>query len=140
MSDAETDHSTQTEIGQHSPPWVRQVLDNESTPPEGSEIDLYAVTRPYSDPLWTRWATNVPAGHHCFCTVNGMPRQTDPGQYVWFVEPTLETIYAYGKITDLEDRKLCFEPLKETQLDAPKEPPTRGFTYCEPVLEQSSVD
>jgi hypothetical protein len=82
-----------------------------------------------------KWSTNVPADHDCYWTVNGTPRQTEPGQYVWFVSPTLARIYAYSEIVALEDGKLWFRPLKEVDLEAPKEPPTRGFTYCDPLLE-----
>jgi len=83
-----------------------------------------------------KWATNVPSGHECYWTVNGTPRQTEPGRRIWVVSPTLGDIFAWGEITKLEDGKIWFTPLRETHVEPPEQPPTRGFTYTDPVVEQ----
>ena len=83
-----------------------------------------------------KWATNVPAGHECYWTVNGTPRRTEPGRQIWFACPHTEMIYAGATITKVEDGRIWFTPLRETDVEPPTEPPTRGFTYIEPLAER----
>src|SRR4030042_908939 len=40
-------------------------------------------------------------------------------------------VYAEGKILDVSEEGLCFEPLREVNYLQPKVAPTRGFTYVE---------
>ena len=76
---------------------------------------------------------NVPDGHECYWTVNGTPRQTRFGQRIWF-EADGE-IVAAGQIKRCETGRIWFTPLERVDAELPKEPPTRGFRYIEPLRE-----
>lgn len=84
---------------------------------------------------------NIEPGHTPFWEVNGTPRQTEPGQRIWFEADG--RLIATAEILDVERGKLWFEPLRGVDAPAPVDPPTRGFTYVDgdgeawPSLEAS---
>jgi len=78
----------------------------------------------------------VPDGHLCFWTVNGTPRQTEPGRHVYFeVDGRL---VARGEIRDIETGKLWFDPLEPVDIEPPTAVPSRGFTYVEPIGDETT--
>lgn len=81
-----------------------------------------------------KWADKVPDGNVCYWTVNGTPRRTEPGRRVYFASTSIEDIYAWAEIVELEDGKIWFEPVQETHLPCLDDAPTRGFRYIDPLL------
>ncbi|QIO25468.1 hypothetical protein [Haloarcula sp. JP-L23] len=77
---------------------------------------------------------NVPDGHTCYWTVTGTPRQTRFGQRIWF--ETDGRIVAGGQIEGVETGRIWFSPLERVDVAPPTDPPTRGFTYIEPLDAQ----
>lgn len=71
----------------------------------------------------------VPVGHECYWTVNGTPQRTERGQSVLFTDG--DRVIARGEITRVEEGRIWFEPLRETDEDLPAPPTTRGFKYVE---------
>ncbi|WP_135306341.1 hypothetical protein [Haloarcula amylovorans] len=80
---------------------------------------------------------NVPDGYRCYWTVNGTPRRTRYGQRIWF--ETDGRIVAGGTIDGVETGRIWFSPLERVDIEPPTDPPTRGFTYIDP-LEKGSTD
>ena len=71
------------------------------------------------------------ADEEAYWRVNGTPRQTEPGQRIWFEDHG--RIHAWGLITALEDGRLWFDRARLVDLPCPEDAPTRGFTYVEPL-------
>lgn len=72
---------------------------------------------------------NVPDGETPFWTVNGHPRQTEAGERIWFEAEG--RLIATAEIVDVTDGRIWFEPLKQIDVEAPVDPPTRGFSYVD---------
>jgi prepilin-type processing-associated H-X9-DG protein len=70
---------------------------------------------------------NVTDGHQCYWRVSGTPRQTAPGASVLFADG--HGVHSKGEITALEDGRIWFTPLERVNETAPRDPPSRGFTY-----------
>ena len=66
---------------------------------------------------------------YCWWTVNGTPRNCGKGDNIFFSDG--ERIYGEGDILDVDDGRIIFTPLKRVDLEQPKKPPTRGFTYLQ---------
>lgn len=82
------------------------------------------------DVMDTKRGEPYPRRSLAYWTVNGTPRQTGPGRHVLFTEDG-ETVDYIAPICYVEDGKLWFDFLSPTKLKAPREPPTRGFAYCD---------
>mgnify|MGYP000347924834 CR=1 FL=1 len=70
--------------------------------------------------------------------VSGTPRQTAPGQRVWFADE--DRIIAWGEITALADGRLWFDGAHETTVPLLDDPPARGFTYIYPLAPRLRED
>ena len=89
------------------------------------------VIRSTADKLAHKWEGNVPADHECYWTVSGTPRQTTAGNRIWFVREN--HAFATAEITDVEDGRIWFEPLRSVDMPMPEDAPTRGFRYINPA-------
>lgn len=78
---------------------------------------------------------NVPDGHYCFWSVNGMPKRVEEGEMILFSDG--ESVFAKGVIIDVRDGEIRFDPLQEVDGENPIEPPSRGFKYVE---EEDSIE
>lgn len=85
-----------------------------------------------SQDLAHKWTEKLAADEQAYWRVNGTPRQTEPGQRVWFEYNG--TIHAWGEIVDLEDGRIWFDGAHEVHLPCLDDAPTRGFTYIQPLL------
>lgn len=88
-----------------------------------NDVLIYATR----DDIEHKLEAHVPDHHHCYWTVTGTPRQTEPGQSVLFSDG--DRVHARGEITDVENGKLWFRPLERVDETPPTDAPTRGFTY-----------
>lgn len=82
-----------------------------------------------------KWLPQLPDDHEAYWRVSGTPRQTEPGQTVWFAHDPAG-IFAWGRITRLEDGRLWFDGARETDLPCLDDAPTRGFTYIDPLRDR----
>ena len=69
----------------------------------------------------------VPAGHDCYWTVSGTPRQTSSGEQILFTDG--DRVIAAAPITGVEEGRIWFEPLQTVDRELPAVPVTRGFKY-----------
>jgi len=69
----------------------------------------------------------VAVGHVPYWRVSGTPRRTEPGRTVLFSDG--ERVIARGVIGDVEEGRIVFTPLEETDEELPDDPPSRGFKY-----------
>ena len=81
-----------------------------------------------------KWRPTLAPDEEAYWRVSGTPRQTEPGRRVWFAAPRLDVIHAWGKITALDDGRLWFDGARGTHVPCLDDPPTRGFTYIDPLL------
>lgn len=78
-----------------------------------------------------KWSENLGTDEIAYWRVTGTPRQTEPGQKVWFEYDG--RIHSWATITDLADGRLYFDGAQQTDLPCPDDAPTRGFTYIDPL-------
>lgn len=78
--------------------------------------------------------SNLGPDEVAYWRVTGTPRQTEPGQRIWFASPLLDCIHAWGEITRIEAGRIYFDAAHETHLPCLDDAPTRGFTYIDPLL------
>lgn len=62
--------------------------------------------------------------------VSGTPRRTGPGRAIMFSTDG-ETVDYFAPICTVEEGRIWFAFLQPVSFEAPKEPPTRGFTYVD---------
>jgi len=91
--------------------------------------DVLVQTSPNA--LEHKMSGEVPAGHLPFWGVNGTPRKTEPGRAILFSDG--QQVIARGVIAKLEDGRIWFSPLEEADDELPDDPPSRGFTYVNPI-------
>jgi|GEM_PF-2326994 len=77
------------------------------------------------------------ADEDAYWRVAGTPRQTAPGRRVWFADRDApgdtDRVIGWGEITALEDGRLYFDGARDVCLPCLDDPPSRGFTYVDPV-------
>lgn len=91
-----------------------------------ADVLIYAAV----DDLEHKMRGEVPAGEQPFWTVSGTPRQTEPGESVLFTDG--DRVVAAAPITNVEEGRIWFEPLRKTDRELPAVPVTRGFKYVNP--------
>lgn len=87
---AKSEADRQTEIDEHSPSWVNRRLKDESTPPEGFDLDSYAITLPFKEPKWTgsngwkKWHAGRDCGHQTVYLIeDSLADTTTPDSMAW---------------------------------------------------------